>query len=494
MINDQKKIREAMTLAVNVMKQSSCEKRKDGKVPPKVGAVILFDDGTMESAYRGEFRSGDHAEYTLIDKKLRTRKLEEAILFATLEPCAPNSRGEGKLPCAERIVNARIKKVYMGIQDPHPSVSGKGHEYLLDNGIAVEMFDKDLQEEIINENRAFLDDASLRAYFEDTKQKENGKVHYLDVIVPKMDFYSDFSKDAFQKYFELSGSKTEYDSPDFWHFLEISGITNNESKNGKAIHTFSRTAVLLFGKFPSQTCPQFEIKASAFGSNKSFSGPLILEIQAVFQWLSTVVNSQFVVSGLTGSEPLLRALREAVLNAVIHRDYSREDAQIRISIDNDKIEVLSPGSPTPPISIDQLRDFSAPTLQRNPKLSFLFSKIHFYEGNRKGMECFKNLLFDSKKALYNPNIEFNNPNLIVTFYRSFKSYQKSLNGVFSSLNENEFFAYQYLKLRKITTKTEYAKESGRDLKSAYRDLNRLVELRLIGAEGDNRGRRYKLLK
>jgi len=62
-------------------------------------------------------------------------------------------------------------------------------------------------------------------------------------------------------------------------------------------------------------------------------------------------------------------LREAVLNAVIHRDYSREDAQIRISIDEDKIEILSPGSPTPPISIQQLRDFSAPTLRRNPKLA-----------------------------------------------------------------------------------------------------------------------------
>ncbi|HBP26104.1 MAG TPA: hypothetical protein DD618_04050, partial [Acholeplasmatales bacterium] len=86
MINDREKIREAMNLAVDVMKQSYDEKRKDGKVSPKVGAVILFEDGTMESAFRGEIRIGDHAEYTLIDKKLRTKKLDEAILFATLEP------------------------------------------------------------------------------------------------------------------------------------------------------------------------------------------------------------------------------------------------------------------------------------------------------------------------------------------------------------------------------------------------------------------------
>ncbi len=358
-----------MNLAVDVMKQSYDEKRKDGKVSPKVGAVILFEDGTMESAFRGEIRIGDHAEYTLIDKKLRTKKLDEAILFATLEPCAPNSRGGNKLPCAERIVNARIKKVYMGIQDPHPSVAGKGYDFLLENGVEVEMFDKDLQEIIIFENQAFFDDASVRAYDEATKQKESGKVHYLDFNVPEIDFQNDFSKESFQKFFESSGLKYEVNSVDFWRFLDNSGITHAGTGKGFPIHGFTRTSVLLFGKDPSQLFPQFEIKASAFSSNKSFTGPLILTVQAVFDWLSTTVNSKFIIKGLVGSELLIEALREAVLNAVIHRDYSREDAQIRISIDEDKIEILSPGSPTPPISIQQLRDFSAPTLRRNPKLA-----------------------------------------------------------------------------------------------------------------------------
>jgi len=63
---------EMMALSLDVMKKSKSEKRKDGKENPLVGAVILFPDGRVDSACRGEFRNGDHAEYTLLDKKHRT--------------------------------------------------------------------------------------------------------------------------------------------------------------------------------------------------------------------------------------------------------------------------------------------------------------------------------------------------------------------------------------------------------------------------------------
>lgn len=117
---------ELMALAVEVMKQSIDEPRKDGKVSPKVGAVLLKADGTVETAHRGELRYGDHAEFTLIERKNRSEKLDGGILFATLEPCAPGARNHPKLSCAERIVNARIKKVYVGIEDDDPTVARKG--------------------------------------------------------------------------------------------------------------------------------------------------------------------------------------------------------------------------------------------------------------------------------------------------------------------------------------------------------------------------------
>jgi len=101
--------RKLMEMAIEAMRQSVGEPRDDGKASPLVGAVLYRPDGTVETAHRGELRYGDHAEYTLLERKNRDRKLDGSILFATLEPCAPGSRRHPKLGCAERIVLARIK-------------------------------------------------------------------------------------------------------------------------------------------------------------------------------------------------------------------------------------------------------------------------------------------------------------------------------------------------------------------------------------------------
>lgn len=88
---------ELMQLAIDMMNKSVNEPREDGKVPPKVGAVLLFPDGRIETAYRGELREGDHAEYTLLERKLHNENLEGCILYTTLEPCM--ERNSPKVPC-----------------------------------------------------------------------------------------------------------------------------------------------------------------------------------------------------------------------------------------------------------------------------------------------------------------------------------------------------------------------------------------------------------
>lgn len=63
-----------MELAIEEMNKSQNEPRPDGKIPPKVGAILLFPDGTVVRAHRGELREGDHAEFTLLKRKLGHKK------------------------------------------------------------------------------------------------------------------------------------------------------------------------------------------------------------------------------------------------------------------------------------------------------------------------------------------------------------------------------------------------------------------------------------
>ena len=128
--------KEYMKLAVEVMKKSIPERKKQNP-SPYVGAVLVFPDGTVETAHRGELREGDHAEYTLLDKKNRIKSLKGCWLFATLEPCAPGARKAPKISCAERIVSARISEVWFGIEDKNPTVNHGGIDHLLENKVKV---------------------------------------------------------------------------------------------------------------------------------------------------------------------------------------------------------------------------------------------------------------------------------------------------------------------------------------------------------------------
>ena len=87
--------RAMMEKAIAVMRLSIAEPRKDAKASPAVGAVIVKSDGTVETASRGELRHGDHAEFTLLERKNRANKLDGAVLFATLD--APGARREPAL-------------------------------------------------------------------------------------------------------------------------------------------------------------------------------------------------------------------------------------------------------------------------------------------------------------------------------------------------------------------------------------------------------------
>ncbi|KKK75715.1 hypothetical protein LCGC14_2870940, partial [marine sediment metagenome] len=148
--------REYMLMAIEAMKQSRMEERDDHP-SPMVGAVLVFPNGEVEVAHRGELREGDHAEYTLLDKKKRLRPLDGCWLFATLEPCSPGSRNAPKIPCSERIVNARIAKVWFGEEDLALKDDLGGVSFLRENKIEVEQFDSDLVKEIKSINKEFDD-------------------------------------------------------------------------------------------------------------------------------------------------------------------------------------------------------------------------------------------------------------------------------------------------------------------------------------------------
>jgi len=199
-----------MELAIKAMKKSIDEVNKDSP-SPRVGAVLVFPDGTYETACRGEFREGDHAEYTLLDKKFQTKDVSDCWLFATLEPCGPKARKFPKTCCAERIGNARIKKVWYGVQELNSKA--KGGKKLLEEKFEVEVlpFDQDLHKEIIAYNKDFID------WIEDENRRELASIEIVTGPLQrpiKNTNISSLSKDALELYIAKTKKEFVYDSDD----------------------------------------------------------------------------------------------------------------------------------------------------------------------------------------------------------------------------------------------------------------------------------------
>ena len=98
---------------------------------PMVGAVIVKNNKIIGEGWHQKYGEM-HAERNAL--AACTESPAGAVMYVTLEPCCHQGK---QPPCVDAIIEAGIKRVVIGSEDPNPLVRGKGIKILKEHGIAV---------------------------------------------------------------------------------------------------------------------------------------------------------------------------------------------------------------------------------------------------------------------------------------------------------------------------------------------------------------------
>ncbi|MYA70125.1 transcriptional regulator, partial [Candidatus Poribacteria bacterium] len=130
---------------------------------------------------------------------------------------------------------------------------------------------------------------------------------------------------------------------------------------------------------------------------KDFKGPLDQQIIDAFKFVQkhNEVSARKEIGRIDQPQYSMRAIFEAIVNAVVHRDYSKHGSKIRLFMFADRLELYSPGALANTVTIEKL-PYSQAT--RNELLARLLSEIpledhvrkqvkrrHFLEGRGEGV-------------------------------------------------------------------------------------------------------------
>jgi ATP-dependent DNA helicase RecG len=241
--------------------------------------------------------------------------------------------------------------------------------------------------------------------------------------------------------------------------------------------------ILNFGTLPQMFSPNLDIVAVRcatnnygeenldgirFIDNKRIDGTISSMLQQALSFIQNNTRKSTFINPNTGlredkTEYPIKALREIILNALIHRDYSiyTENDPIRIEIYDDRIEISNPGGLYGRLTMDELGSVRSDI--RNPYMASILETLDITENRYSGIPTIYN---EMKKAnLLAPKFEDNRGVFKVTLYNS-KANEKINDEITTKIIE---------KCKQPRSKDYLAKEFGFDEKHPAYFINTFIK-------------------
>jgi ATP-dependent DNA helicase RecG len=310
-----------------------------------------------------------------------------------------------------------------------------------------------------------------------------------EVTEPRATF-DDIDEKSFKTYLVMAKEKDRL--PD------VEGLTMEEvfsklrlTKNGE----FTRAAIILFGKDPRRFSTNAFVKIGYFKGDADLrfqdveEGNIIVLLKSVLERLDHKYLTRSIefkgMLRLEHSEYPIPALREMLLNALVHRKYMGSFIQIRVY--DDKITIWNDGKLPEEISLESLKHVHS-SYPRNPLIADV---------------CFKGGLIDSwgrgtvriietckEAGLPEPELTERDGGFWVTLFKDNLTEEQLVK---LGLNARQIKAVQYVKERGKITNKEYQEINNISERTASRDLEELFQKTIFKRIGEGKSTHYILI-
>ena len=262
------------------------------------------------------------------------------------------------------------------------------------------------------------------------------------------------------------------------------------------------SGVLLFGKSPHRFIPHNRITvirylgdeiSDRYQDIKEFYGNLFDLIDDTDRYIREHIQiASILIPGQIPREEIpqypLFAIRELIVNAVAHRDYSIRGGRIIIKMFKNRIEYSSPGKFPPGITPENIVDMQ---YSRNPTIVDVLNTVKYIEAIGDGIDRVLNSVNNHPLKPKSPLFREVGNSVIVTLYGADMNKLERIE-LERKLNEREIQIVDYIKEKgKITgSNVQSMFNVSRDTSNRY--LNRLIKMSIIKRKGRGRATYYAL--
>lgn len=260
---------------------------------------------------------------------------------------------------------------------------------------------------------------------------------------------------------------------------------------------FERQLIITFLQFYGETEGEKTPLGDRFLDNQQFEGPIPTMVDAALNHVLANIRKSSRIEGMLRQdipEYPAAAIREAIVNAVAHRDYSHfvRGSYIQIRLFANRLEIQNPGGLYGGVTVETLTQNQA---ARNSLLVRLLEDLHIVENRGSGIRTMINAMLEAK--LDEPQFQDRRTAFVVTFSNASLLDPETVSWLSQfatiTLNQAQRYALAYLRHRGFMTNEEYQAMNRIGYADAHRDLRGLEVAGLVEVRGAGSNASYTLI-